>query len=116
MEKTNLTVRVPRDLLEGAKRYASDHQTLLTRLISEYLRQLTTKSDPLPNAPIVQRLSGTLSQDVSVQDYEVYVEQKYGDETWSFDRSRRRSRHAPATGAVLRHVRSRPCLTLRPVQ
>jgi hypothetical protein len=80
MEKTKLTVRVPRDLLEGAKRYASEHHTTLTRLISEYLRQLTTKSDPLPNAPIVQRLSGTLSQDVSLQDYEAYLEEKYGGE------------------------------------
>jgi hypothetical protein len=80
MERTKLTVRVPRDLLEGAKRYASEHHTTLTRLISEYLRQLTTKSDPLPNAPIVQRLSGTLSQDVSLQDYEAYLEEKYGGE------------------------------------
>ena len=78
MERTELTVRVPRDLLEGAKRYASEHHTTLTRLISEYLRQLTTQSDPLPNAPIVQRLSGTLSQDVSLQDYEAYLEEKSG--------------------------------------
>ena len=41
MEKTTLTVRVPRDLLEGAKRYASEHETTLTRLVSEFLRQLS---------------------------------------------------------------------------
>lgn len=49
-----------------------------TRLISEYLRQLTVQSDPLADAPIVQRLSGTLSQDVSAADYGKYTKEKYG--------------------------------------
>jgi hypothetical protein len=80
MEKTKLTVRVPRDLLEGAKRYASEHDTTLTRLVSEFLRQLSSQGDPLTDAPIVRRLSGTLSQDVSIEDYRKHLEQKYGRE------------------------------------
>ena len=80
MEKTKLTVRVPRDVLAGAKHYARENRTTLTRLISEYLRRLTAQSDPLVNAPIVQRLSGMLSQDVSVEDYGEYLELKYGQE------------------------------------
>ena len=80
MERTKLTVRVPREVLEGAKRYARDNRTTLTRLVSEYLRQLTDPSDPLADAPIVRRLSGTLSQDVSVEDYWEYLERKYGTE------------------------------------
>jgi len=80
MEKTKLTVRIPRDVLEGAKRYARENRTTLTRLVSEYLRQLTAQSDPLANAPIVQRLSGTLSQAVSMEDYREYLERKYGQE------------------------------------
>lgn len=80
MEKTNLTIRVSRDLIEGAKRYASQNDTTLTRLISEYLRQLTAQSDPLANAPIVQRLSGTLSPEISVDDYHQYLVEKYGHE------------------------------------
>ena len=51
MEKTKLTVRIPRDVLEGAKRYARENRTTLTRLVSEYLRQLTAQSDPLPYQP-----------------------------------------------------------------
>ncbi len=78
MEKAKLTIRVPLDLLQGAKRYASENDTTLTQLISEYLRQLAAQSDPLADAPIVQRLSGTLSQDVSLQDYGDYLEKKYG--------------------------------------
>jgi hypothetical protein len=80
MEKTKLTVRIPRDVLEGAKRYARENRTTLTRLVSEYLRQLTAQNDPLADAPIVQRLSGTLSQAVSVEDYREYLERKYGQE------------------------------------
>ena len=76
MEKRELTVRVPTDVLEGAKQYARENRTSLTRLVSEYLRQLAAQSDPLTKAPIVRRLSGTLSQDVSVEDYREYLEQK----------------------------------------
>ncbi len=78
METTKLTIRVSRNVLEGAKQYARENQTTLTRLVSEYLRRLTDETDPLVDAPIVQRLSGTLSQNVSVKDYQQYLEQKYG--------------------------------------
>ena len=77
MEKTKLTVRVPRDLLEGAKRYANEHDTTLTRLVSEFLRQLSMQDDPLADAPVVRRLSGTLSPDASIEDYHRYLEEKY---------------------------------------
>ena len=79
MTNTKLTVRVPRDSLEKAKRYAKEQDTTLTRLISEYLRSLTIQSDFLGDAPIVQRLSGSLSADVSEKDYTHYLEAKYGD-------------------------------------
>lgn len=81
MERTKLTIRVPRDLLERAKRYANEHNTTLTRLVSEYLRQLGTRDDPLADAPIVRRLSGTLSQEASVDDYHKYLEEKYVGQT-----------------------------------
>lgn len=41
-----------------------------------YLRQIPAQ-DPLDNAPIVRRLSGALSQDVSVQDYKAHLEERY---------------------------------------
>ena len=78
MEKTKLTVRVPRDLLDGAKRYANQHDTTLTRLVSEFFRRLGTQDDFLADAPVVQRLSGTLSPDASIDDYRKYLERKYG--------------------------------------
>jgi hypothetical protein len=81
MERTKLTIRVPRDLLEGAKRYASEHNTTMTRLVSEYLRRLSTQENTLVDAPIVQRLSGTLSQQASVDDYRQHLEEKYAGQT-----------------------------------
>ena len=78
MEMAELTIYVPKDILEGAKGYARENHTTLPRLISEYLRQLTAPSDPLADAPIVRRLSGTLCQDVSVEDYQEHVERRHG--------------------------------------
>jgi hypothetical protein len=78
MDRTKMTVRVPRDLLEGAKRYASEHDTTLTRLVSEFLRQLSIQGDFLADAPVVRRLSGTLAPEASIEDYRKYLEEKYG--------------------------------------
>lgn len=78
METKKMTVRVPKDLLERAKQYAKEHDTTLTRLITAYLGQIAPESDPLTDAPTVRRLVGSLSQDVSIEDYRQALEEKYG--------------------------------------
>lgn len=75
---TKLTVRVPRHLLENAKRYARDHQTTLTDLISVYLKQIPTGSELMDHAPIVRGLIGQISSDVSLDDYKRHLDEKYG--------------------------------------
>jgi hypothetical protein len=75
-----LTVRVPRHVLANAKRYAQAHQTTLTALISTYLQQIPIEVEGLDQAPIVRRLTGLLSQDVSIGDYRHHMEEKYGDQ------------------------------------
>jgi hypothetical protein len=77
MQETKLTVRVPRDLLDNIKRYAAQNNTTLTDLIKAYLRRIPAQQ-PLENAPIVRRLTGTLSADVTIQDYKQHLEEKYG--------------------------------------
>ena len=77
MNEPKLTVRVPRDLLDNAKKYAAQHNTTLTDLIKAYLRRIPAQF-PLEDAPIVRRLSGTLSPDLNVQDYKKHLEEKYG--------------------------------------
>jgi hypothetical protein len=75
---TKLTVRVPRHLLTNAKRYAQAHQTTLTELISTFLQQIPAESEVLDHAPVVRRLTGLLSPDVSIDDYKKHLEDKYG--------------------------------------
>ncbi len=77
MERTKLTIRVSRDLLNAAKEYARQHNTTLTRLVSTYLQQLSVQTDPLADAPIVRRLSGILPPEASITDYGKYLEEKY---------------------------------------
>lgn len=79
MERTKLTVRVPKQYLDGAKRYAAEHETSMTRLITEYLRRLDAEQDDFEDAPIVRRLAGSLPQSVSEEDYRTYIDNKYGD-------------------------------------
>ena len=76
MLKTKLTVRVEKDLLENIKRYAAQNNTTLTDLINTYLKYIPDQV-PFDNAPIVRRLSGTMSTDVSLQDYKKHLEEKY---------------------------------------
>lgn len=80
MQETKLTIRLPRRLLEKAKRYAREQNTTLTNLISEYLVQIPAPISALENAPIVRRLSGTLSQNISITDYKKHLESKYGSQ------------------------------------
>ena len=77
MEETKLTVRMSRDIINNAKRYAAENNTTLTKLIEAYLRSIPTHPS-LKDAPIVRRLSGTLTPDVTVQDYKDHLEEKYG--------------------------------------
>ena len=76
MQRTKLTVRVQQDLLENIKRYAAENNTTLTDLINSYLQHILAQGS-LDNAPIVQRLSGIMSTEVSTQDYRRYLEEKY---------------------------------------
>jgi len=77
MQNTKLTVRVPSDLLANVKRYARQNNTTLTALIEAYLRRIPAQ-EPFEDEPIVRRLSGTLSQDVTLQDHKDHLAEKYG--------------------------------------
>ncbi len=77
MGDTKLTVRISRDIINNAKRYAAENNTTLTKLIEAYLRSIPAPHS-LEDAPIVRRLSATLSPGVTVQDYKDHLEKKYG--------------------------------------
>ena len=77
METTKMTVRVRKDLLEKAKRYAQENDTTLTNLVAAYFEALSLTDDPLSNAPTVRRLVGSLSPAVSVENYQEFLAKKY---------------------------------------
>ncbi len=74
-----LTVRVPGHLLENAKRYAQTHHTTLKNLITTYLETIPPQTEGMEGAPSVRRLTGLLTTHSSKEDWNVHVEQKYGD-------------------------------------
>ncbi len=74
---TKLTVRVPRHLIDNAKRYAKANQTTLTELISAFLKDIPQETDLLDHAPLVRNLTGILSSNVSIEDYKKHLEDKY---------------------------------------
>lgn len=78
-EKTKLTVRVESRWLQAAKRYAQRNNTSLSRLISEYLRRLATADEEYGDAPILQRMTGILPPEVSVEEHRDHLADKYKD-------------------------------------
>lgn len=77
--QTKLTVRVDRELVEVAKRFAAQQGISLSRLIENYLNFLAIKQDEsLAETPILHRMSGILTPDISLDDYYRHLEDKYG--------------------------------------
>ena len=78
IKKKKLTVRVDTRWIESAKKYAKRHDTSLSKLISEFLRNLPSEPEPYRQAPILRRLSGILPRDISIEEHRAYLEEKYG--------------------------------------
>jgi len=79
--ETKLTLRLKKDVIEQAKRYANDHETSLSKLIENYLSAITTDSRSiLKISPLVQSLSGVIqvSENEDAQrEYHEHLEEKY---------------------------------------
>jgi hypothetical protein len=77
--QTKLTVRVDQELIQAAKRYAGRQGITLSQLIEEYLRVLAIQQDEAyASTPVLQRLTGILPEDVSIEEYHQHLEEKYG--------------------------------------
>jgi hypothetical protein len=77
MDETKLTIRIDRATLESAKRYAREHGTSLTRLVTSHLERLSGEDEPAGEAPATRRLTGVLPADASLQDYRDHLERKH---------------------------------------
>ena len=63
---------------DSANAFITERATdVLTALIEAYLHRIPAQKS-LENAPIVRRLSGTLSPGINIQDYREHLEEKYG--------------------------------------
>jgi hypothetical protein len=62
-----LTVRLPKEDLEFARRYAQEHRVTLTELIDRYLRRLQ-EAPGVRIHPEVERISGLVPPDVDAED------------------------------------------------
>ena len=77
MDETKLTIRIERATLERAKRYAREHGTSLTRLVTSHLERLGADDGPRDQAPVTHRLTGVLPAEASLEDYQQHLERKH---------------------------------------
>ena len=77
MEKTKFTIRIDPESLERARRYARRHGTTVTRLVNEFFRSLDKELLSQSDTPILDELSGSLSQATLLEDYHKHLESKY---------------------------------------
>jgi len=78
MDETKLTVRIDKDTLLEAKRYARVHGTTLTRLVVTHLERLSAGgTEPALDAPVTRRLSGSLTPTATPEEYREHLERKH---------------------------------------
>ncbi len=79
--ETKLTLRLKKKVIDQAKKYATDHETSLSKMIENYLSAITTESKSIENiSPLVQSLSGViqLTEDENPKEkYHEHLKEKY---------------------------------------
>lgn len=77
MPTRKLTIRLPEEDIEFAKRYASRHGMTMTQLIDRYLRRLQRQQEGSLHPDIV-RFSGILPSDLDAKDeYYQAIQEKH---------------------------------------
>ena len=79
--ETKLTLRLKKNVIDKAKKYATDHETSLSKMIENYLSAITTESKSIENiSPLVLSLSGViqLTEDENPKKkYHEHLNEKY---------------------------------------
>lgn len=59
---TKLTLKLKKTVIDQAKKYASDHETSLSRIIENYLAAITAESTETEGiSPLVKSISGVIN-------------------------------------------------------
>ena len=77
---TKLTLKLDKQVIEQAKKYAKTHNISLSRLVENYLKALTGNKDKQAGVgPLVKDLTGVVKIDDRDYraDYTDYLEKKY---------------------------------------
>jgi hypothetical protein len=82
---TKLTIRLDSEIIERAKKYASDQKISLSKLVETYLDSISKskpdESDDIQISPLVKSLmgvAGSLPEDYDYKkEYRDYLDQKY---------------------------------------
>ncbi len=77
--ETKLTLKLDRDVIHSAKKYAEENNRSLSKLTEDYFRNLVSDNGPDKDySPLVEELSGVISEkDLEKADYLSYLEKKY---------------------------------------
>jgi len=79
--ETKLTLRLNKNVIERAKKYAQNHKISLSKMIEVYLESITsTRKKDNEITPLVESLSGVIDLDTNVDyknDYTDYLTEKY---------------------------------------
>ncbi len=77
-EKKKLTLRLNKQLIERAKRYAAKHNLSVSELVETYFLNLQ-EADAKEHTSLVQQLTGILPDSANVEQiYGEYLAEKYG--------------------------------------
>ena len=76
---SKLTLKLDKEIIERAKKYAQNKNTSLSKLIENILSKITDKeSFQADTTPLVDSLSGILLMETNEgKDYKDYLEEKY---------------------------------------
>ena len=77
--ETKLTLKMDKNIIASAKKYASRNQSSLSGLVENYFYNLVSEQHSPPKySPLVRELSGVISeQDLAGPDYPEYLTKKY---------------------------------------
>lgn len=83
MDSEKLTLRLEKDLIEKAKKFAREHDTSVSRIVAGFFDNLEESSSTGQHGPLTSRLHGSLKpregeQKHDEEDYQRHLEQKYG--------------------------------------
>lgn len=80
---TKLTLKLKKKVIDQSKKYASDHNTSLSKLIENYLSAITKETSSEEEiSPLIKSLSGvielSLSKDINHKElYQKHISEKY---------------------------------------